>query len=47
MEVTMADQIQMQAPVRQYLETKMIGKEIAGFEIKNVLGSGNTAVTWS
>lgn len=43
----MAPQIQMPAPVRQHLKTKMVGKEIAGLKIKKeVLGCGNTAVTY-
>ena len=42
----MAKQVQMPASVCRYLETNMIGQEINGFTIKQVLGCGNTAVTY-
>jgi len=42
----MAGQIQMPMPVRQYLKTQISADEIPDFTIKNVLGDGNTAVTY-
>ena len=42
----MDEQIPMPLPVRQYLESKMIGKNISEWTIKDVLGSGNTAITY-
>lgn len=42
----MAKQIKMPASVRRHLEANMIGEEIKGFIIKQVLGCGNTAVTY-
>lgn len=42
----MAEQIQMPDNVREHLETNMIGQKICEFKILNVLGAGNTAVTY-
>jgi hypothetical protein len=42
----MADQIKMPKALRQHLLKEMIGKEIEGFTITDVLGCGNTAVTY-
>ena len=42
----MAEQLDMPSRVRQHLENDMAGKDIAGFRIGRVLGSGNTAVTY-
>ena len=43
---TVPEQLDMPARVRQHLETEMIGKHIDRFLVKDVLGSGNTAVTY-
>jgi len=42
----MTDQIPMPTAVCQHLKNNMIGQEINGLRIKEVLGSGNTAVTY-
>ena len=42
----MAEQVKMPASLRNHLEAKMIGQEIDGFTIRDVLGCGNTAVTY-
>ena len=42
----MPDQIPMPKTVRSYLEKEMFGKQIADFTIKEVLGAGNTAITY-
>jgi serine/threonine protein kinase len=36
----------MPREVRDYLETKMIRRQVGGLTIKKVLGSGNTAITY-
>ena len=43
----MPDQIPMPKAVKSHLETEMFGKQIAGFTIKEVLGAGNTAITYA
>jgi len=42
----MNGQIQMPTSILNYLKTSMFGENISGFTIKNVLGNGNTAVTY-
>jgi serine/threonine protein kinase len=42
----MPDQIPMPKTVKSRLETEMFGKQIAGFTIREVLGAGNTAITY-
>jgi serine/threonine protein kinase len=42
----MADQIPMPDKARKHLETNMLGQKISGMTIFEVLGSGNTAVTY-
>jgi hypothetical protein len=42
----MPDQIHMPESVRKHLKTKMIGTEINGLTIEEVIGSANTAVTY-
>ena len=42
----MAEQAQMPESICEHLEHQMIGKKIAGFAVRDVLGAGNTAVTY-
>lgn len=43
----MPDQIPMPAAAKIHLESEMVGKEIADFTIREVLGAGNTAITYA
>lgn len=42
----MPEQIDMPLHVRSHLETKMVRQKICGFRVKELLGVGNTAVTY-